>query len=45
MNPLPEKTGIVSYELMPVLTLLEIKKLIVRCGGNRYCAVVFSSEK
>ena len=45
LSEISEKTGIVSYELMPVLTLLEIKKLIVRCGGNRYCAVVFSNEE
>jgi DNA processing protein len=28
-----------SYELAPMLSALEIKGLISRCGGNKYCAV------
>ena len=34
-----EKTGLKPYELSPVLTLLEMKNLVVSCGGNRYAAI------
>ena len=33
------KTGLKPYELSPVLTLLEMKNLVVSCGGNRYAAI------
>lgn len=33
------KTGKLPYELIPVLSSLEIKGLVVRLGGNRYSAV------
>ena len=33
-----EGTGLKAYELPAVLTLLEMKKLIVPCGGNRWAA-------
>ena len=31
--------GVQSFELAPILSSLEVKKLIVRLGGNRYAAV------
>ena len=34
------KTGLTSFEIAPVLTVLELKKLITSCGGNRYIALV-----
>ena len=36
---LAEKLGAEPYKLIPVLSLLEIKGLIVRLGGNRYSIV------
>ncbi len=34
-----EKIGKMPFQLIPVLTSLEVKGLIVRLGGNRYAAV------
>lgn len=34
-----EKIGVAPYRLIPVISSLEIKGLIVRLGGNRYAAV------
>jgi len=34
-----EKLGVFPFRLMPVVSKLEIKGLIVRLGGNRYAAV------
>ncbi len=34
-----EKLGKQPYQLIPVVSSLEIKKLIIRLGGNRYSAV------
>ena len=34
-----EKSGLKVYELPAILTALQMKKLIVSCGGNRYMAV------
>ena len=34
------KTGLASFEIAPILTVLELKKLIASCGGNRYIALV-----
>ena len=39
VSQLAARTGKKTFELQPVLTALEIKKMIVDCGGNRYCAV------
>ncbi len=39
IDKLCEITGKKAYELMPVLSMLEIKKLIVKLGGNRYSRV------
>lgn len=39
IDKLCEVTGKKAYELMPVLSMLEIKKLIVKLGGNRYSRV------
>lgn len=36
---LAEKTGKLPFQIIPVLSKLEIKGLIVRLGGNRYSAV------
>ena len=36
---LSQKLGMPSFKLIPVLSLLEIKGLIVRLGGNRYGVV------
>lgn len=33
-----QKLGKLPYQILPVLSSLEIKKLIVRLGGNRYAA-------
>lgn len=33
-------TGLASFEIAPILTVLELKKLISSCGGNRYIALV-----
>ena len=32
-----EKAGVPVFRLIPVLTVLEMKGLISRLGGNRYC--------
>ena len=34
------KTGLASFEIAPILTVLELKKLIASCGGNRYIALI-----
>lgn len=34
-----ELTGLKAHELPAILTLLEMKNLIVSCGGNRYAAI------
>lgn len=34
------RTGLASFELAPILTALELKKLISSCGGNRYTILV-----
>lgn len=36
---LSEKLGVPAYKLIAVLSALEIKKLIVRLGGNRYAII------
>lgn len=36
---LAEKLGVQTFNLIPVLSLLEIKGLIVRLGGNRYSVI------
>lgn len=33
-------TGLASFEIAPILTVLELKRLISSCGGNRYIALV-----
>ena len=39
IDKLCEMTGKKAFELIPVLSMLEIKKLIVKLGGNRYSKV------
>lgn len=34
------KMGLASFELAPILTALELKRLIASCGGNRYIVLV-----
>lgn len=33
------RSGLKAYELPAILTLLEMKKLVAPCGGNRYAAI------
>ena len=39
ISQIAQKSGLKAYELPPVLTMLEMKNLIVSCGGNRYTAI------
>lgn len=39
VTEIAQKSGMKPYELPIVLTALEMKKLIVNCGGNRWAAV------
>ena len=39
MDELIEKTGMKIFELTPVLTMLEIKKYIVKNPGNTFSSV------
>lgn len=39
VSDLAQKSGKMAFQLIPVLSALEIKGLIVRLGGNRYAAL------
>ena len=39
VEKLAEKTGMQIFELMPILSMLEIKKLVSKSMGNVYSAV------
>lgn len=39
ISQISERSGLKAYELPAVLVALQMKKLIVPCGGNRYMAV------
>ena len=39
ISEIAAKTGLKPYELPPLLTLLEMKKLASPCGGNRWSAL------